>query len=96
MATCVKVAPAGTPIAVDGSGVEAPSLVPIIVADPGCTAGLVVMASADMKLQVSPEPVDPQRVADMYQLAIAFVAVFAAIWGLKQIYRIFSGDMERD
>lgn len=54
------------------------------------------MTQADLKLQVSPEPTDPQRVTDMYELFIAFMVVFAMVWGLKQLRRIFGGDMERD
>lgn len=95
MATCVKTLPTGTVIGKLGSN-NVTSQVELWTVDPSCTTGQIVMTSADLKLEVKPEPVDPQRVADMYQLAIAFVAIFAALWGLKQLYRMFSGDMERD
>lgn len=41
------------------------------------------------------DTVDPQRVADMYELFLLFIGVFATVWGLKRIYAIFNGDMER-
>lgn len=41
------------------------------------------------------DTVDPVRVQDMYALFLAFIAVFAAVWGLKQLQRIFNGDFDR-
>jgi flagellar biogenesis protein FliO len=45
---------------------------------------------------VKPEPVDSVRVADMYSLFIALVGVLVVIWGVKQLLRLFTGDMEKD
>lgn len=95
MATCVKLLPTGQVIGKVGTN-DVVSDQPIIVSDAACTSGLVLMAQNDLKLQVSPEPTDPQRVADMYELFLAFMVVFAMVWGLKQLRRIFGGDMERD
>jgi len=95
MATCVKLLPTGQVIGKVGTN-NVVSNQPIIVSDAACTSGLVLMAQNDLKLQVSPEPTDPQRVADMYELFLAFMVVFAMVWGVKQLRRIFGGDMERD
>lgn len=95
MATCVRVLPVGTAMAVAGS-TSAKSKVPLITEDPTCASGLVLMSQNDLKLQVSPEPVSPDRVQDMYDVFLLLMVAFAAVWGLKQIARIFSGDMERD
>ena len=56
----------------------------------------VELAAANLEVSVKPEPVDPVRVADMATLVGLLLVAWAGIWGLKQIYRIFSGDMERD
>lgn len=95
MATCVSVLPSGTVIATAGT-TTAKSNVPLITEDPTCSSGLVLMSQNDLKLQVSPEPVSPDRVQDMYDVFLLLMVAFAAVWGLKQIARIFSGDMERD
>lgn len=95
MATCVKLLPTGQVIGKVGTN-DVVSDQPIIVSDAACTSGLVLMAQDDLKLQVSPEPTDPQRVADMYELFLAFMVVFAMVWGVKQLRRVFGGDMERD
>lgn len=95
MATCVKLLPTGQVIGKVGTN-DVVSDQPIIVSDAACTSGLVLMAQNDLKLQVSPEPTDPQRVADMYELFLAFMVVFATVWGVKQLRRVFGGDMERD
>lgn len=95
MATCVKLLSTGQVIGKVGSN-NVVSNQPIIVSDAACTSGLVLMAQNDLKLQVSPEPVSPERVADMYDVFLLLMVAFAAVWGLKQIARLFSGDMERD
>lgn len=95
MATCVSVLPSGTVIATAGT-TTVKSKVPLITEDPTCASGLVLMSQNDLKLQVSPEPVSPDRVQDMYDVFLLLMVAFAAVWGLKQISRIFSGDMERD
>lgn len=95
MATCVRVLPTGTVIATAGT-TSVKSKVPLITDDPTCASGLVLMSQNDLKLQVSPEPVSPERVQDMYDVFALLMVAFAAVWGLKQIARIFSGDMERD
>lgn len=41
------------------------------------------------------DTIDPARVQDMYLLFIAFIGVFATIWGLKQLQKIFNGDFDR-
>lgn len=95
MATCVKVLPTGTVIARDGA-TNILSQAPLIAEDASCSSGLILMSQTDLKLQVSPEPVSPERVADMYDVFSLLMVAFAAVWGLKQIAHIFSGDMERD
>lgn len=95
MATCVKLLPTGQVIG-RAANTSVINNQPIVVADATCADGLVLMAQNDLKLQVSPEPTDPQRVADMYELFLAFMVVFAMVWGVKQLRRIFGGDMERD
>lgn len=95
MATCVSVLPTGTVIARVGAN-NVVSQLPIVAEDPSCASGLILMSQNDLKLQVSPEPVSPERVADMYDVFLLLMVAFAAVWGLKQIARIFGGDMERD
>lgn len=95
MATCVQIISPGAPVATL-SGDPVVNTMPLLGVDPSCASGLLLMTQADLKLQVSPEPTDPQRVTDMYELFLAFMVVFAMVWGLKQLRRIFGGDMERD
>lgn len=95
MATCVSVLPTGSTIVTVGT-TTGRSRMPLITEDPTCASGLVLMSQSDLKLQVSPEPVSPERVQDMYDVFLLLLVAFAAVWGLKQIARIFSGDMERD
>jgi hypothetical protein len=56
----------------------------------------VELAAAALEVSVKPEPVDSVRVADMYSLFIALVGVLVVIWGVKQLLRLFTGDMEKD
>ncbi len=56
----------------------------------------IELAAAALEVSVKPEPIDNVRVQDMYALFIAFVAVLVTVWGVKQLLRLFTGDMERD
>lgn len=93
--TCVSIIPVGTNIGGGGTSSAVLSR-PVIGLDATCASGMVIMSKDDLKLTVVPEAVSTERVQDMYGVFIAFLVVFAGLWGLKQIYRIFSGDMERD
>jgi len=54
----------------------------------------VELAAAALEVSVKPEPIDSTRVADMQALFIAFVAVLVAVWGAKQLLRLFTDDRD--
>lgn len=56
----------------------------------------VVIQGTTLKVETTPQPIDPVRVQDMQALFIAFVAVLVSVWGLKQLLRLFTSDTERD
>lgn len=63
-----------------------------VVSDPSCSSGFVIQTSAE----VSGVEVDPGRIGDMTALFYAFLVVFVAVWGVKQLLNLFSGDTSRD
>lgn len=105
MPQCVKWLPSGSQL-----GLSAGNLVinfpDLLVKDSACASGLmlytqseisalVVPATTDVQLSVDSSS-DPQRVADMQLLFYAFLGVLVAVWGVKQLLNLFSGDTSRD
>lgn len=56
----------------------------------------VVIQGTTLEIQTAPEPLDPDRVLDMQALFMAFLAVLVVVWGVKQLLRLFTNDMEKD
>jgi hypothetical protein len=54
----------------------------------------VELAAAVLEVSVKPEPIEPERIADMQTLFIAFLGVLVAVWGAKQLLRIFTDDRD--
>lgn len=54
----------------------------------------VELAAAVLEVSVKPEPIDSERTADMYALFLALLGVLVAVWGVKQLLRIFTDDRD--
>lgn len=46
-------------------------------------------------VQVEPAPPSAERVQDLLDLFYLFLAVLVAVWGLRKLIDLFSGDTEK-
>lgn len=91
MSVCVRIAPVGENIGAPGGSGGAILVVPTIVVDDSCSAGLVLQT-----LQEIENPVNPDRIQDLTSVFYAFLAVLVIVWGAKQLLNLFTGDTSRD
>ena len=55
-----------------------------------------VIQGTTLTVSTKPEPIDLERLADQYDLFIAFLVVLVSVWGIKQLLNLFSHDTSRD
>lgn len=71
----------------------------VLAQDVACASGLQVLSQAEIQalsqnIRID-DTTDPQRIADMSALFYAFLAVLVAVWGVKQLLNLFTGDTEK-
>lgn len=71
----------------------------ILFGDPTCASGLVILTQSEIDANKATLTVDtassPERVQDMTDLFYAFLLVLVAVWAIKQLANLFTGDTER-
>lgn len=98
MPVCIRIAPVGENIG-GGGGMAATLSVPTPVVDPACSTGLQLLTATEiaankstLKMDVESDPV---RVQDMLDLFYAFLVVLIAVWAIKRLLDLFSGEGDK-
>lgn len=89
MSLCVRIYNPGDQIGNPGSPHSAILTLPVFGPDPDCVSGLKLVTVSDTES-------NPDRVQDMSDIFYAFLLVLVAVWGLKQLLNLFSGDTSKD
>ena len=90
---CVSPVPVGSTIGTAGAVPVVSSVqLPVILDKPSCdSSDYVLVHRSDFEI---PAP-SPERLQEIQDIFLLFLAALVVIWGLKQLLRLFSGDIEK-